>query len=204
MAPGFHAYVVRHAYPPSKVIQLQADVQRASATLAETERHLKHGATRKGAGRLQSSAVGQVLNQCENSISSHDNHGSRSIRKDGDGAARRAESEALYTLEMLRGQHQVLVDNAERAKRTNEDFLDGGSLLKAACWQLCEDVVPDAKMVRNDVETVERAALDIAALAVAVDLTLSCGLTRQLGDAFSCQVKMQTAQYSRFLSYRSP
>lgn len=86
------------------------------------------------------------------------------------------DSQAWYQLEMLRAQHCVLVEDLEQSKCTtgeesgDDEALREKSLLTAACWQLRDnnDFNHD---LEYHVEQDSDAALELAAVAVATDLT---------------------------------
>lgn len=100
-------------------------------------------------------------------------------------------SKAWRNVEMLRAQHQVLVQEVEQSNLEGDaDSLHEISRLQAACWQLHNDKQrgPEAAKERA-IAGLELPALELAAIAVAVDFTSSSGLSQKILGCFDCEVR---------------
>lgn len=172
---------------------LDAEVKSASTKLAQTERQLCQGAfSKRQYSSTQSPGMPQDGHQSDSSTSE--------VVKDrqGDKLARDECSEAWHTLEMLRAQYHVLVKDLELVPVAGGgDPLRERSLLQAACWQLLNDQSVDEHTDQDKVAALEQEARELAAVAVAVDLTSSSRLVQELVSTFGYEVSVASIVYLR-------
>lgn len=168
-----------------KIDNLRAGVKSASAKLAQTERQLAQLASRKVGKNNQ--GVQPKPGQSRTTTTAeavHEMEGGAALERE----ATPVDSQAWYQLEMLRAQHGVLMEDLEKSDTISdgaEDLLRDTSLLTAACWQL-RDEGPQASEAKQDGD----AALELAAVAVAADLTsTSSDLAEKILDTFDWEVR---------------
>ncbi len=180
---------------PGKLKDLKKRVKDASAKLVQTERQISQATSRKikrgGSGAQTADPPGSAPKTLDKQNSSTpDKEGSQ------------VDPKAWYHLEMLRAQHDVLVEDLERCDRAAEGAdednpLRERSLLAAACWQLRDneashDAGDDPRGRDSD------AVQELAAVAVAADMTLKpSGLARIILETLDWEVKRENVPTPR-------
>lgn len=171
---------------PPKIDNVRAEVKSATAKLAQTERQLAQLASRKVGKTTQSAQpkADQPRTTTNTPAAVHEKQGGATLDVDGD----QVDPQAWYQLETLRAQHGVLMEDLEKSDPPSDggdDPLRDTSLFTAACWQLRDEGSQAAEAEREG-----DAALELAAVAIAADLTATpSGLPQKILDSLDWEVR---------------
>lgn len=173
----------------AKVGNLKAEVKKATVELTQTQRKLSQTVSQTASRGSIIQRVSPRLGQSRPSIIT-------TVNEEGEGDI---DSKAWYQLEMLRAQHCVLVEDLEQSTCTtaeesgDDESLRERALLAVACWQLRDNNDSNANAEFNAEEDSD-AALELAAVAVAADLTSApSDVPQKISDTLDWEVSRDLA-----------
>lgn len=175
----------------SKVDKVKAEVKSATIELDQIEGQLSQSTSRKARKGHIASAIQQDENPLIISSASGERGVEMSRAQEKHALAGGTGTEAWYKLQVLRAQVNILVEDLRRSNdESMVDTPDYPSVrLRATCLQWGNEASLNGPHGQEDVAAMESCALELASLAIAVDMTSCRGLIHELKNVLAESVR---------------